>query len=581
MRSMARLCAVALVLAACTSARAVPVAGSELGVNLGWIGTTWDSTQVYGDLLKSARAFGGTGCVLNADGWPDSDCTAQVIEGGTSPAGNGYTLTWTGTGTATMSGATVVSTTYDAGSNTTTVVLNVTSASNNTITWQNTHRTNGGAAGFTDAHLMRPGHVWPTDYWNKAFGAALAPFTLVRCMNCVGRSSQDAPMHATDTAWSSRVPADSHNLSTAGRGVPWEDIVKMGNDLNRSLYLTIPYLADDDYLLQLARLLRYGSDASGTPYTTTQESPVHPPLKAGLHVYIEWGNEIWNNVSQAVALSDASVAAGDPEHLNYDSSGNRYVEMYRYVGYKTVKTSETFRSVFGDAAMGTVVRIVLAGQQANYAVLDGEVSYVQNVWGPGSSFSTIDGAPNPKRSFKDYVYAVSYAPYLRYGTATPTDNETAFQALSNYYSVATGGSAPTISASIDHYESIAAGLGCKTITYEGGLEIWTSNAWDTYVTRTETRMRDLYNTFMGQYLAAPSSAGFIHLGFVSTGVFGLSDSLAGYGSTPRWLAIQDQAAAIAAVNSQPTKTPTPAILGTSPASGTPVPSNAPIDIQWR
>ncbi|MEY8877989.1 MAG: DNRLRE domain-containing protein, partial [Leptothrix sp. (in: b-proteobacteria)] len=56
---------------------------------------------------------------------------------------------------------------------------------------------------------------------------------------------------------------------------PAENVVAMGNTLSRNVWINIPLRASDDYVTQLATL-------------------VHNQLAAGLKVYVEYGNEVWN-----------------------------------------------------------------------------------------------------------------------------------------------------------------------------------------------------------------------------------------------------------------------------------------------
>lgn len=77
-------------------------------------------------------------------------------------------------------------------------------------------------------------------------------------------------------------------------GVAFEHMVALCNLTNKHLWINVPHLATDDFVTKLARLIRYGSDANGDPYTSTVSNPVHPPLNSGLKVYVEYSNEIWS-----------------------------------------------------------------------------------------------------------------------------------------------------------------------------------------------------------------------------------------------------------------------------------------------
>jgi hypothetical protein len=129
------------------------------------------------------------------------------------------------------------------------------------------------------------------------------------------------------------------------------------------MWINLPLQTDDDYITKLAQLLAYGSDGSN-PYTAPQANPAYPPLNAGLKVYVEYSNEIWNTAfpmyHQNAVLAQQEVAAGSP--LNYDGSTNTTVWAHRRVAKKTKEISDLFRAVWGDAGMMARIRPVLEWQ---------------------------------------------------------------------------------------------------------------------------------------------------------------------------------------------------------------------------
>ncbi len=82
----------------------------------------------------------------------------------------------------------------------------------------------------------------------------------------------------------------SGNQST---GLAYETIVALANELNLSLWINVPHLASDDFIRNLALLILYGSDGV-TPYQTTVENPIYPPLSSHLELFVEYSNEIWS-----------------------------------------------------------------------------------------------------------------------------------------------------------------------------------------------------------------------------------------------------------------------------------------------
>lgn len=148
------------------------------------------------------------------------------------------------------------------------------------------------------------------------------------------------------------------------------------NELGADYYVTVPHLStatgSNSYNEKLAKLIKYGSDASGEPYNAPTANPYYPPLNANLRVYVEVSNELWNfgalssyapYFDYRELMEDFKVAS-NPELtiLAYDglstadanSDGymdNNYTFVRRYWGLKLKQISDTFRSVFGDANM--------------------------------------------------------------------------------------------------------------------------------------------------------------------------------------------------------------------------------------
>ncbi|MEK7412418.1 MAG: hypothetical protein AAB263_03750, partial [Planctomycetota bacterium] len=95
-------------------------------------------------------------------------------------------------------------------------------------------------------------------------------------------------------------------------GIAYEHMVALCNAANKDMWISVPHLATDDYVTRLANLIRFGSDGV-QPYTSVQASPVHPPLAAGLRVWVEYSNEVWSNgysFPQGDWANTQAVAAG-------------------------------------------------------------------------------------------------------------------------------------------------------------------------------------------------------------------------------------------------------------------------------
>jgi hypothetical protein len=461
-------------------ASATPNASSSLanlmGINILGVSDYFED-RLFADAMRSARNFeltGGGNAPIDGNGWPTSDFKVVVWHGISSMNGT-YRLRFTGQASGIAAGfgsATVSGITYDAGTNTTnaTLVYNNTDGAGLQLTFTGTKRTSASAAGtgITNIQLMRP--VSPGSTSSYAFGtnftnqikSAIAKFSVIRFMDYSATNSNG------QVNWSDRpLPGyASQNRSAAGygwqgKGGAWEFAVLLANETGKDAWICIPAKATNDYMTKVAQLFRYGSNGT-TPYTSTQTSPVYPPLNSSLKIYLEYSNELWNTAGafqQSFHNRDAAVAevnaGGSP--LNYDglvdSGGWQYA--WRRIAKRGVDCSVLFRQVFGDSAMMSRVRPVLMAQLGytngplNTAIrfLDG---YYNN--------ATYN---NPPRAGNYYFYGAGGSAYYN------PDNHSDTLTLSNIWDSQSFNPVNWEQALREDIDLIA-GFGFKRIAYEGG-----------------------------------------------------------------------------------------------------------------
>eukprot|EP00051_Salpingoeca_urceolata_P023745 m.408356 g.408356 ORF g.408356 m.408356 type:complete len:124 (-) comp20146_c0_seq1:95-466(-) len=75
--------------------------------------------------------------------------------------------------------------------------------------------------------------------------------------------------------WSNRTLPSNNTQDQKGRGVAWEHIITLSNYLKINPWVNIPHLATDDYVANLAMLLR-------------------DTLSPDLVIHVEYSNEVWN-----------------------------------------------------------------------------------------------------------------------------------------------------------------------------------------------------------------------------------------------------------------------------------------------
>lgn len=90
----------------------------------------------------------------------------------------------------------------------------------------------------------------------------------------------------------------THLISNVGEmeltGPAYETLISLCNQTGKDLWINIPHLASNAYIQNLARLIFYGSNQAGNPYSSPQANPYHKPLNSTLRVWVEYSNEIWN-----------------------------------------------------------------------------------------------------------------------------------------------------------------------------------------------------------------------------------------------------------------------------------------------
>lgn len=396
---------------------------TQLGYNV----TYW--AQAYTDIVKSARAhwepWNGYTPSSDAQGWPTSDCALVFQESlstglAVDPLMRGrINFSFTGKATCGSFGnMTSPVYSYNSGTNTTTGYFYCVDNGSNASYFRLTDTDRDGSGtdhdGITNLRMMRPvepdsettydpGTIF-NDNFKEAFGSY---FTVLRME--LHNANQER-------YWSDRTPPDWFNQYSGrqhlavnppdygayySNGPSWEYMVMLANELGRDMYINLPVMVEgwdtDDtssYVYKLAKLIRYGSDASGEPYSTYTANPVYPPLNPNLRVYVELSNEVWNYFSDAfrqfgdliymtVADADAYLDTSSnplarPEDfpiLNYDNlpTTKNGLGQYDYhldwskrkMILRIIQISEIFREVWGDDNMMSRIRPLYEWQYAD------------------------------------------------------------------------------------------------------------------------------------------------------------------------------------------------------------------------
>jgi hypothetical protein len=400
---------------------------------------------------KIGTPLGGSDCPVDSNGWPTQDFVAFLWDGSFAKNTTGtYALSFTGQ--ADVAGATNKS--YNSSTNTTTATLTYTSDASQWITFTNTRRTSSSAlnTGLTNLKLMRPTTVGGTTTYSTStrfttpFKDSLKRYRALRFMDFTATNANQV------SNWADRSRPNYANQTSSFngrmRGGAWELAVQLANETDKDIWINVPHKATNDYITKLAQLVLYGSDGNN-PYTSTQSNPVYAPLKSNLKVYVEWSNELWNfapNFDQSTDNYNAAKAevnaGGSP--LNFGGETNDWVWAWRRVGKKAYEVSNIFRSVFGNSAMMSRVRPILAWQ-----IGDGQ--------GTGSAaIGMIEHLANGAQSVNYYIYGGGGSYYY-----SPNDDSN----LTNLFNSMPAGWELT---SYQTDQNICNQKGIKRIAYEAG-----------------------------------------------------------------------------------------------------------------
>jgi len=410
-----------------------------VGANLDGV-VDWSGSLQFADVIKSSRAPFGSAQVpydgkakVDALGWPEGNFGVVIDTNGLTGLGGVYKLSCDGYASgirAEASSATVQNWNYDPVTKKTTCDIVVP----NTDTQLMLGFFNA-TAGVKNLSIMRPGYpstaVFSTPFLNQ-LQLFVGNINTFRFMDWARTNNNPV------STWAQRAQPNQAQF-TGDNGVAWEYIIELGNLMKKDIWVNVPHMATDDYVRQFAQLLKQNLDADR-------------------NVYVEYSNEVWNwQFQQATWNLDEAVkevnAGGSP--LNYDGSTNKYYWGWRRVGLRIKQISDIFAEVWGQDAINTRVKPVLAGQIANPEVLKQGVEMLKAVYG----------------SVNKYVYALAGAPYFNLG-GHDKDTLTVDQVLEylndNVQSLKN-------SSSVQAHATMARFYDVKYFAYEGGVDTFGPN----------------------------------------------------------------------------------------------------------
>ena len=291
---------------------------------------------------------------------------------------------------------------------------------NGTIGFSGAER-NDGSPGITDIQIMRPLYEDKDEnpetntsvphergeIIHQAARESFLPFTTIRFQN-TGLNDIEK--------WSERTPPTYAKIQGKiwRKDYAYEKLFLMANEIGRDLHLCFSGSCDEEFMRNLALVARYGSDSNGVPYTSDVANPAWPPLNSNLRLYLEHGNEMgWSSIqpdqwkvdfknlvdgNYSAFPGGVSNAATTWAVLNFDGKATTTPGggIFRYHAYRSLRMGENMRAVFGDAAMGEVIRPMLFGQyEVNY--LNTMLQFVDDYYNNGVGNNVAN--PHPPNYF--------------------------------------------------------------------------------------------------------------------------------------------------------------------------------------
>ena len=449
----------------------------NIGINLFAVQADYTKDRMFADAMKTARIWTETGdysagtgeygngdpipdSLLDDNGWPltDAEC---VVWGGMNNMHGTYYLELESDVQPKVSfnhtaGARIVSSSYSNGIYSAKVQIDNSASCALLLTVLNTGN------GFKNVKFMKPVEPGATEWYSTD-----TTFT-DQCKKLVENASVVRFLWPIDgwngpwqIEWDERVQPDycSFNRGAssetyvfwAGYGIPWEYGIQFCNETEKDMWLVLPAGASDDYIRNLAQLVKDEYKVSGGKiyWEYTNEAT--------------WATSVHGKISDWLrAQGQAEVDAGGP--VGFDGITNINMLGVRWHAKRALEMSLIWRDVWGDNAMMSTIRPILSGHADYNDQNQWALDFIFRYYGNKTGENVAD--PHPVNY---YFYGTGGDFY----TGDNPDGDSTIQLVIN-------GSEQTVSGSeIDLYEvyvesesCLAKTYGLERCSYEGG--VWTT-----------------------------------------------------------------------------------------------------------
>ena len=291
----------------------------------------------------------------------------------------------------------------------------------------------------------------------------------------------------------------------AKRGVPFEVMIELANTLHIHPWINIPHLADDNFVVSLAALVK---------------STLDPRLLA----HIEYSNEVWNNgFTQYRYAADRGRALG--------LATVEWEAAWRFYAIRSKEVFQYFENVFGGPAR---VKRILASQAAS--------SYVsETILKTGDAYL--------------YADALAIAPYFGHEYGGAQASAVATWTPDQLFTSLLNSSIPTSIGWMRAQKGVADKYGLELVAYEGGQHLVGVHGGQDNASLTalfqavnrDVRMRALYASYLDGW-AATAPGLFVHFNHVESfskwGSWGSAEMYPALSKafSPKYVAVREAAA---------------------------------------
>jgi hypothetical protein len=396
----------------------------QLGATLQLISSFNYPTNWFVDIMKSAKPFSPVGGpwlpgkpALDAQGWPTEPFSVWVKHR-IYPGDEGmYHLSFDGNASLKIedSAIQILNKIYDPITNKTTATIFISSSSSQLTLFFETLM----SPSIRNIKLISPGFD-PNNYptFRPEWLSHISKFPVLRFMNWnaanlnMSREWNERRL-VNDGTQCSFYTEDTLEAKYVAKGVAWEYVIELCNLLQKDAWINIPTLATDDYVQQLATLLKNN-------------------LNSNLNIYIEYGNEMWsfNTIAGTINFYEAKkeVLAGNSP-LNQNGETDEEVWSMRRYAKRSKEIADIFFNVYGlNNPYGRIRPVLGYHNDRPETNLRKLLEFIQQNYGaPKNYFYGTASAPflGKKSGFHVGMTVDSYINYLEFSLDTmfsPTSN---------------------------------------------------------------------------------------------------------------------------------------------------------------